>query len=53
MKSGAGEIDSGAMSEPVDDVWMANAIERDGFVLKVCDQRVFELGVGRVLQERC
>src|SRR5215207_2940789 len=50
MKRGAGEIDGGAMSKTVYDVRMANAVERDCFVLKVRNERVLQLGVGCVLQ---
>src|SRR5712691_4411260 len=51
MKSSAGKIDGGAMAQAVDDVWMAHAIERDCFVLKICNQRVFEIGIRRVLKK--
>ena len=50
MKSRAGKIDGGAVSETIYDIWMANAIECDCFVLKVRDERAFQFDVGRVLQ---
>ena len=39
------------MTQAADDVWMTHAIERDGFVLEVGNQRVFEIFIGRVLQK--
>jgi hypothetical protein len=50
MKRSAGEVDCGAMSETVDDVWMAHAVECDCLVLKIRDERSFELVVRSVLQ---
>ena len=38
VKSRAGEIDGRAVSETVYDIRMANAIERDCFVLKIGDE---------------
>jgi hypothetical protein len=50
MKSRAGEIDRGAVSETIDYVWMSHAIERDCFVLKIGDKRALQFGVRFVLQ---
>ena len=38
------------MAEPAYDVRVANLVERHGFVLKVLDERLFKLGIGRALQ---
>src|SRR5688572_13638015 len=51
MKRCAGEIDSGAVSEPADDVWMTNTIQSDCLVLKILNQRAFQVQVGRTLQK--
>src|SRR5258707_1938948 len=45
MESGAGEIDSGAVSQTADDVGMPNAIQRRRFVLKILNQGALEFGV--------
>src|SRR5215211_4053289 len=50
MEGRAREIDGGAVSKTVYNVRMANAIERDRFVLKVGDERALQFDVGRVLQ---
>src|SRR5258707_14076041 len=45
MESGAGEIDSRAVSQTADDVEMTNAIQRRRFVLKILNQGALEFGV--------
>src|SRR5258708_11856150 len=45
MESGAGEIDSRAVSQTADDVGMTNAIQRRRFVLKILNQGALEFGV--------
>src|ERR1044072_3605276 len=51
VKSSSGQVDRGAVSEAADDVGMTNAIQSYCFVLKVCDQGVFQHFVGRVTQK--
>ena len=51
MKSGTGEVDSSAMSEPANDVRMTDAIKRYGFVLKILYEGMFKRLVRCVLQE--
>ena len=46
MKGGAGEIDSGAVTEPADYVWMTDTIKRYRFVLKILDEGMFEASSG-------
>src|SRR6185503_8226925 len=50
MKSRAGEIDGGTVSETVYDIWVSNAIECNGLVLKIRDERSLQLSIGRVLK---
>ena len=45
MKRSAVKIDSRAVAEATDDVRMANAIERDRFILKILNQRAFEIRI--------
>ena len=40
MKGLAGQIERRAVAEPVDNVRMAHAVERDRFVAKIFDERV-------------
>jgi len=51
MKGGAGEVDSGAVTEPADDIRMTDAIERYRFVLKILYEGMLERLVRGVLQE--
>ena len=51
MKSGSGKIDSRAVAEPADDIWVSHAIQCHGFVLEVGDKRMFEFFIRRVLQK--
>src|SRR5689334_4110482 len=50
MKRRAGEIDRCSVSETIDDVRMTNAIERDGFVLKVINKRPLKIRIGLALE---
>jgi hypothetical protein len=45
------QVTRSAVAEPADDIRMAYAIESDGFVLKIFDERSFEIGVEVVLQK--
>ena len=51
MKNRSVQIARRAVSETADDVRMAHAVERNRFVLKIFDQRAFQIGVQIVLQE--
>ncbi len=51
MKGRAGEVDSGAVTEPANDVRMTHAIKRYRFVLKILNKGMFKRLVRRVLQE--
>src|SRR5436190_1319763 len=44
------KIGGGSVPEPLNDVWMTNAIEGNRFVLKVLNQRVLELRIGSSLK---
>jgi uncharacterized HAD superfamily protein len=50
MKRCACEIDRGAVTKPIYYVWMANAIECYGFVLKISNERSLEIEVRFTLQ---
>src|SRR5262245_52790022 len=50
MKRCAREIDGSTMTETIDHIRMAHAIQRHRFVLKVCNQRSLELSVRCVLE---
>lgn len=45
MKSSSVKIDSGAVAQAADNVRVPHAIECDRFVLKILDQRAFEIGI--------
>ena len=50
VKRGAREIDGGAVSKPIDDVRVTNAVECDRFVLKIRNECFFEFRVRSVLK---
>src|SRR5947209_6414092 len=50
MKGLTREIERRAVTEPVDDIGMTHAVERDRFVAKIFDERVLKLWIGRALQ---
>jgi pyruvate-ferredoxin/flavodoxin oxidoreductase len=51
MKDHAAQVARCSVAEPADDVRMADAVERDRLVLKVFDERSFEIGVKVVLHQ--
>jgi hypothetical protein len=51
MEHGAVKVSGSPMSKPADDVGVANAIERDGFILKIFYERTLKLGIEIVLKE--
>ena len=51
MKRSSGEIDCSAVAQTVDDIRMTNAIKGYGLVLKVCNQSLLQLRIGRVVQK--
>ena len=50
MKRRPVKVDRGAVSESIYHVRMTHAIERDGFVLKIGNERSLQLNIGRVLE---
>ena len=51
MKYRSCEVPSCSMSEPADNVRIANTVEGDRFVLEVLDQRPFKIGIEIVLEK--
>jgi hypothetical protein len=51
MKDRALQVAGRSVPEAADDIWMANAIERDGLVLEIFDQRAFKIGIEVVLKK--
>src|SRR5215204_1228938 len=51
MKNHPAQVARRAVSEAADDVRMAHAVERNRFVLKIFDERAFEVGVQIVLHK--
>ena len=51
MKNRAAQIAGGAVADTADDIRMANAIERSGFVLKILDESSLKVRVEIVLKK--
>ena len=51
MKYGPDEVACRAMANAADDVRMADAVKSDCLVLKVLDERTFQISIQIVLQE--
>jgi hypothetical protein len=51
MEDRAGKIACAPVSEPTDNVRMADSVQSDGFVLKVLDQCALKIGIEVVLKE--
>src|ERR1044072_7552286 len=51
MKCGAVQIQSCAMAQTTDDVGLARPVERDGFILKILDESLFEFRILVALQQ--
>ena len=51
MKNHPAQVARRAVTETADDVRMTHAVERDRFVLKIFDERPFEIGVQIVLHK--
>ena len=45
------EVDRRSVSKSINDVWMSNAIERNGLILEIGNEGAFEFGVGFILEE--
>jgi hypothetical protein len=51
MENRSRKIASATVPKPADHVRMADAIECDGFVLKILDERTFKIGIKVILQK--
>ena len=51
MKWRSGEVQGRAVTETVDDIRMTNAVERNGLILKILNQRALKVCIGNTLQE--
>ena len=51
MEQRSASVAGGAVAEPVNDVRVANAVERHSFVLEVLDEGAFKVGVEIVLEK--
>src|SRR5215813_2490217 len=52
MKCSAIKINRGAMAKATNDVWVSNAIQRDGFILEVGNQGTLEFLVRSILEKK-
>ena len=50
MKRSLRQVDSRAVPEATDDIGMSHSIEGHRFILEVCNQRLFELDIRRVIE---
>src|SRR6185369_10344334 len=51
MKGGADKVNGGSVTQPIYDIWMSDTVESNSLVLKIRNQRSFELGIGLILQK--
>src|SRR5262245_1577906 len=52
MKGGTVKVDSGAMSQAVDHVWVSHTIKRHRFILEIGNQGALEVGIRSVLEKQ-